>query len=447
MNQLDIDTTIRVADGNTSVTIIGAISSGGQGEIYRVRNNADGRILALKWYTNPDIIRSRRFRNVLEENCRRHSLRRNRLFLWPIAITQTINGSYGYLMPLKSSESYYELGRYFCIDIYPDAYFRSWGARVTAAFEISSAFNELHSQNLTYQDINDGSFLIDPRTGHVEICDNDNVVFSGRGNGIAGKPHYMAPEVSAGHMPTCASDRLSLAIILYRIFAVDHPFEGRNTNLPQYTILTPEIEQRLFGSEAVFCHDFESNINAPLPEHHANSIFFWPLLSERLRTAFQQSLSRTSLAQPERRLSAQAWRSICCYERADIVTCRADNADDPVHDFLHSGPQPEICPLCYCRTMPEAFLRFDGFYNGFRYRLTDGKKLYLGFDAEPCGECVIDNYRGKLYPAIINISHRVWYVRTPDGKYYELNPGSKCHLIKDTMIIFGSAANQKAVVD
>ena len=174
---------IRVSDGS-SLTVVAYIAAGGQGEVYRVLRQPDNTEMALKWYTNDTILRNTQFRQTLQYNCNHNAPSQS--FLWPLAITETINGSYGYVMKLRP-EGFIDLGKFFCIDENPQAYFRSTLAKLTASLQICDAFSRLHQSGFSYQDINDGSFLIDPLKGHVRICDNDNIVFDGLSNGIAGK--------------------------------------------------------------------------------------------------------------------------------------------------------------------------------------------------------------------------------------------------------------------
>ena len=154
-------------------------------------------------------------------------------FLWPQALTVPYGSAFGYIMPLKPA-NYIELGDFFCIDRNPEAYFRSSTARLNAAIAIADSFSRLHLAGCCYQDINDGNFFADPFTGDILICDNENIVVNGHGHNIAGKPRYMAPEVAAGARPSTASDRLSLAVVLYRIFMTDHPSKA----LPRHPAAT-----------------------------------------------------------------------------------------------------------------------------------------------------------------------------------------------------------------
>ena len=76
MPTLSPGTVIRVSDGS-SLTVVAYIASGGQGEVYRVRRQPGNIDMALKWYTNEDILGNRGFRQALADNCR-HRSRNNR---------------------------------------------------------------------------------------------------------------------------------------------------------------------------------------------------------------------------------------------------------------------------------------------------------------------------------------------------------------------------------
>ena len=69
---------------------------------------------------------------------------------------------------------------------------------IDAALNIVSAYRILHNNGYCYQDLNNGNFFINPDTGRVLICDNDNVAPDGTHTGIIGKPGYIAPEIILG---------------------------------------------------------------------------------------------------------------------------------------------------------------------------------------------------------------------------------------------------------
>ena len=81
---------------------------------------------------------------------------------------------------------------------------------------IRDRFRALHLAGKSYQDLNDGGFFIDTKTGDVLVCDCDNVAADGDNFGIGGMPGFMAPEVVRGiAKPDVLTDRyLSLIHIL-----------------------------------------------------------------------------------------------------------------------------------------------------------------------------------------------------------------------------------------
>ena len=420
---------IKVSDGS-SLTIVAYIASGGQGEVYKVHRKPEDDFLALKWYTNDTILRSNRFRQTLSALCSRKAP--SDTFLWPIAITERFRGGYGYVMRLRPDE-YIDLGKYFCIDENPDAYFRSNLAKLTAGLQICDAFSRLHQSGYSYQDINDGSFLIDPHKGRVLICDNDNIVPDGQSNGIAGKPHYMAPEVADGRHPDKASDRFSLAIILYRIFMVDHPFEGALTSTDREGCLTPEDEILAFGRKAVFCHDATDSSNPPVRGLHDNSILFWKQMTPALKHAFRTTLSQKAISDPRQRLRAASWKEILLAERASLATCTCDGL---VHDYLCHGNMPAECPICGSAPGLSAWLTFGD--SAPSYRLTDHKPLFLGNSSVPTGVCYTTKVAGSDRLVLVNKSVSPWTAVLPSGRCLAVPPQSNCIITDGMSLLMGS---------
>ena len=403
MPRLEAGTNVAMCDGST-VTVEAFIASGGQGEVYRVRSGADGRRLALKWYTDPSIAGNDAFLANLKYNCAHAAPSPS--FIWPEGVACRASGSYGYTMRLRPP-GYMVLGDFFCIDRNPEAYFRSELAKITAALRICDSFSRLHSAGLSYQDLNDGNFLIEPHTGDVLICDSDNIAADGHNNGISGKPRYMAPEVAEGGIPTAASDRLSLAIILYRIFMADHPFEGALTCSPRHACLTPAEQTRLFGRDAVFCFDPDDRSNRPLELLQPNSLFFWDMVPEALRRMFCKALSRTAIRQPDRRTGADEWKELMLALRAALICCHNDPSDPP-HDYMaEPGIPPGRCPRCGADAPPHALLLYD---NGLSYTLSDGKPLYEGDSFAETAVCRADGHTLTL--------------EYPDGRRRPLRDGS-----------------------
>lgn len=410
-----------------SVVVEKFLGSGGQGLVYSVRCE-DGNTMALKWYHHPSIIADDKF----YENLRTYELRGISIptFIWPRQVTERTD-SFGYLMELRPAE-YIELGNFFCIDKYPQAYFRSEYAKITAALQLAFSFAMLHQAGYSFKDINDGNLFVDPYTGNIKICDTDNVVPAGSTSGIVGKPRYIASEVLHGKRPDHLSDRLSLAIILYRILMLDHPFDGAVT--ARYaSLLTPELESKFFGTEAIFCYDPERVENRPIPEVHPNSDYYWHYITEELRSLFKKAFSSEALSTPMSRVSSMDWTMAFARVRADMIFCKA-SPEDEMHDFLAEETVPQTCPICLNPVEPFATLEFD---DDTKYRLCVGKLLFIGPSLKAIGTTVkATNHNGGECISLKNISKNTWIAEV-EGQRIEIPPESVIPVKSGTNIDFG----------
>lgn len=165
--ELKENTTLILRNGDV-VKVNKLLGSGGQGFVYSVTVN--GEECALKWYKQmPSDIFYENLQKNAEEGAPSPS------FLWPRAVTKKKFGSFGYIMSLKP-DGYYEFSEYRLAKVR----FSSFRAILNAAIELCEAFRLLHAKGLSYQDLNDGGFFIHPETGHLLICDCDNVFSSWR---------------------------------------------------------------------------------------------------------------------------------------------------------------------------------------------------------------------------------------------------------------------------
>ncbi len=298
-----------------TVTVDRFLGEGGQGAVYLADYN--GQIKALKWYkksslgTNP---------TAFYENIKQNVMRGapSPIFLWPQDITEWQDGTFGYVMDLRP-EGYYEVTEYMLCH----QRFKSFRTVIDAAMQIVSAFRILHNDGYSYQDLNDGNFFIHPRTGKVLICDNDNVAPDGTVTGIIGKPRYMAPEiVMKKSMPDSLSDRFSMAVILYILFCLNHPLEGK-----RYLVagLTPAMQEKLYGSEPLFIMDPTDSRNGPHPEVHRNTLAVWPCLPDYMKKIFLDSFSQKAFQNPSARPIELEWLKVLTRFRSEIVDCQCGN--------------------------------------------------------------------------------------------------------------------------
>jgi len=288
------------------------LAEGGQGAVYVAEYK--GHDKALKWYKkgslgmNPTAFYENIKKNVMDGTPSEE-------FLWPQDITEWEDGTFGYIMDLRP-EGYYEITDYLLCK----QRFASYKATVDAAMHIVSAFRILHNKGLSYQDLNDGNFFINPKNGKVMICDNDNVAPEGTDTGIIGKPRYMAPEiVLRKSKPDTMSDRFSMSVILFILFCLNHPLEGK-----RYFVsgLTSALQEKLYGSEPVFMMDLEDHSNEAHPKLNKNAIMVWKYLPQYMREIFLGAFSKKALEKPSARPTEVAWLKVLTRFRNDIVPCQ-----------------------------------------------------------------------------------------------------------------------------
>ena len=310
------------------------LAEGGQGYVYRVLYN--GQEKALKWYKPGSIQDENAFYDNVWQNVMRGSPSEE--FLWPIDVTERRDGTFGYVMDLRP-EGYYEVTDFMLCK----ARFRGYKTAIDAAMKIVSAFRKLHNAGYSYQDLNDGNFFINPQNGKVLICDNDNVAPDKMETGIVGKPRYMAPEiVLRKNMPDSLSDRFSMSVILYMLFCLNHPLEGKRYLIPG---LTPEMQEKLYGSEPLFMMDPDDQSNGPHERVHANSVMVWNCLPEYMKKIFLDAFGQKALRRPPARPKEIDWLNALTRFRSDIVVC--EKCGNEI--FTCQG---EPCPCDNCGATP-----------------------------------------------------------------------------------------------
>lgn len=396
MSELNKKSVISLVSGKNA-TVIKELGRGGQGIVYLVE--IDGEQKALKWYLNaPD---DKFYRN-LENNI--VSGAPSNAFLWPEDLTEKQQGSYGYIMKLRP-RNYYEFGNFLLAKVS----FKSFSAMLSAAMKICNGFMMLHRFGYSYQDLNDGNFFIDPNTGDVLICDNDNVMPQGEKSGIMGKARYMAPEIVAGGIPDKYSDRFSLSVILFMLFYANHPFEG--AKVVACPCMTENYEKRFYGTEAVFIYDPNDKSNLPVRGIHQNVIRRWPVMPKLLRDTFIQEFSQEKLKNPNTRMIEQNWEKIISQVRDSLIICQHCGEETFVDTSLSSSK----CMNC---GKDNDLIKKLVFTNRV-LPLLNKCFIYIDNDNVPDGIVTVDNTGFLL---IKNISTESWTVETPSGKIKTVEP-------------------------
>lgn len=148
-----------IADGKRNVKVNKFLGGGGQGEVYRV--TVDTETYALKWYY--DNIATAQQKNNIESLIAKGSPSDN--FLWPLSMvsSEINNKSFGYLMKLR-------LQRFKGItDLMKGRINPTFNNLITACYNLSNSFTQLHAKGLCYKDISHGNIFIDENNGDILI--------------------------------------------------------------------------------------------------------------------------------------------------------------------------------------------------------------------------------------------------------------------------------------
>lgn len=310
MSTLEKGEKIPIVNGEMA-EILEEIGSGGQGTVYKVLFNA--KVYALKWYSGRVLKDRAKFRQNLWQNIVDGPPSES--FLWPLFLTEQYKNNFGYLMDLRP-DGFVD----FSDILNKKVAFSSLQVTIECALNIVNSFGKLHRKGKSYQDLNDGNFFVNPITGNVLICDNDNVAPEKQNLGIGGKPGYMAPEIVRGAArPETLTDQHSLAVILFKLFMRHDPLMGMAY---VYSVcITEETEKRLYGDDPVFIFDPNNASNRPLLGVHPNPIKLWPYYTEYIRNAFIKSFCE-GIKTPALRLTESEWEQLLIRLRGEILICQ-----------------------------------------------------------------------------------------------------------------------------
>jgi DNA-binding helix-hairpin-helix protein with protein kinase domain len=403
-----------------TVKVLEKLGEGGQGAVYKV--DYAGQPKALKWYSGKKFAYPDKFYKNLENNIKLG--KPTKAFLWPEDITEKKGDAFGYIMDLRPPE-YKDFSRF----LIGREGFDSVTAMVNASLHIVAGFRELHNKGYSYQDLNDGNFFVNPKTGDVLICDNDNVSEAGKNSGIAGKARYMAPEIVVGKgkkLPNKQTDRFSLSVVLFWLWVRNHPFEGKNACPP---CLTASEEQRIYGKSPVFIFDPTDTSNRPVPGTHKGAFSQWPDLPKYLQDEFITAFSKDVLSDPNKRIIEQEWLRLFIKMRGEIYkcSCGAVYFADPV--------TPNPCPKC------KKTNTFPFYIKNYRYNVAvhQRTKLYACHTEKDSDD--FETLTGEVAAAggafrLKNVSGKNWTI-TDGGTTIALKPSADVALKKGLKFDFG----------
>ncbi|WP_029545004.1 protein kinase [Selenomonas sp. AB3002] len=273
--------------------------------------------------------------------------------------------------------------------------------RIFIGYIIAKAFGALERVNLSYCDISGNNILVKTgcKTASIKMIDTDNIYIAGKGAAsVLGTPRYIAPEViNRQRNPDVLSDNYSLAVILFELLRVGHPYISDN-------ILdgNPEDEEAALAGKCEYVTDDNSTNMLPA------DVVFTDKLKRLFRRCFVDGKTNRMM-----RPSAQEFEVALLEASNKVIKCPSCGA---WYFPRKTGIAYDGCPWCDSISKPKARLNFydvltegDDYRNGNiingspqgklvnSYILRDGKnqikRLYvLRYDNPSQTARVADNY-------------------------------------------------------
>jgi serine/threonine protein kinase len=270
-----------------------------------------------------------------------------------------------------------------------------WFKYFQICIRISRAVRRLHAAGLAHSDLSYKNVLIDPTSGKASIIDIDGLVVPGKyPPDVLGTPDFIAPEVistkhlgrndPARKLPTIATDKHALAVMVYMYLLYRHPLRGGKVwNLDSNT-----DEELSMGLNALFVENPKDKTNRvkvrdlhpdQLPQGNPDEIPY-TVCGPYLKTLFDRAFI-DGLHNPKLRPTANEWEDALLKTVDLMQPCQNPGCSHKW--FVFDNSTKPKCP--FCKTEYKGFLPVLNLYSSRRagsftpddYRLMVYNNLYL----------------------------------------------------------------------
>lgn len=318
----------------------------------------------------------------------------------------------------------------------------SFATLCRAAYNLTEGYQKLHSMGFSYRDISFGNVFFDPDTGEVLICDNDNVSANGTDDSaVYGTPRFMAPEIVTGQAkPSRNTDLYSLSVLLFYIFMMGHPLEGKLE--ADIRCMDIHAMNRIYGTDPVFVFDPENSANRPVKGYQDNVLIYWELYPQTLRDLFTHAFTQ-GLSLPNRRVTEKQWLDVFSNLLSGITTCPKCGAEIFYDERKASAAAVHMCWNCG-EIVPMSVTLVIG---KNQVLLTQQAKLYShhvhgDYDMVTVVGSVVQNPTNPSLWGLKNESEENWTYIKADGTQLPVAKGRSAAITAGAKINFGQCIGE-----
>jgi ribosomal protein L37E len=190
----------------------------------------------------------------------------------------------------------------------------------TAGIDIVDAFADLHRHGFCFHDITPADVRIEIGTTRALIGTTEGIGLSGPCDPTAPpSPTHTAPELARGADASAATDLHAVAVLLYLLFMLDHPLEGRR--VLDHQRWDADAMRAIYVDDPRFVFDPDDESNRPEPGVHDNARSLWPVYPQFLRDLFVQAFTEGLRDPAGGRVPLSVWRAALARTRDLLVAC------------------------------------------------------------------------------------------------------------------------------
>lgn len=423
--------TYLTSESGNKYKVISLLGAGGQGEVYDVE--CSGRHYALKWYFKETATAAQK--KTLESIIAHGSP--DPSFLWPQELVVPAQGNvFGYIMDLRP-KNYKSI-----VDLMKRKAEPSFVSLCRTAYNLALGYKKLHDWGAVYHDISFGNLFFDPSNGDVLICDNDNVSFDkNKAGGVLGTPGFMAPEIVRREArPSRNTDQYSLSVLLFYLFMVNHPLEGKLE--AAIKCMDMAAREKLYGTDPVFIFDPDNKTNRPVKGIHDNAEIYWKIYPEKLRQMFTKAFT-DGLVDPKKRITELEWMTTFSNMMSGTVQCPNCGARIFYDENLVAKGAAHVCWNCYETVQMPPILKVGKntvLLN--KEAKVSSHHIYNDYDMDKVVGSVVQNPNNPNLWGVRNEDTVNWTYEKADGTQIPVAPGRTAGIAKGVKIHFTNGVGE-----